>query len=108
VTRPIFIVGSFVLGAVAAYFGHPFVRNNQDSLNVLVTVFTVLAGFLIAIIAVLCDPLSLSPRLVAESREPKRHGRKEVDSAYVVIRILFGNYWVDIFNHFAEGCRKCA
>src|SRR5690242_3316463 len=41
---------------VAAYCGEPLVRHNSDAILILTTVFTVFAGFLVAIIAVLGDP----------------------------------------------------
>ncbi|MFX7620842.1 hypothetical protein ABTJ52_20855, partial [Acinetobacter baumannii] len=40
----------------AAFFGHPLLRENPDAVTVIVTVMTVFAGFLVAIITVLGDP----------------------------------------------------
>jgi hypothetical protein len=45
-----------LIGASAAYYAQPFVQGNSDVILVVATVFTVFAGFLIAIIAVLGDP----------------------------------------------------
>lgn len=50
-----------ILAAVVAYFGQPFIHNNSQAVNVIVTVFSVLAGFLIAIIAIVGDPALLPP-----------------------------------------------
>src|SRR5690606_22272375 len=61
-------------------------------LNVLVTVFTVLAGFLIAIIAVLCDPLSLSPG----SWRKAENQRDMVERKLIRHMWLFGFYLVII------------
>src|SRR5579872_5228678 len=45
---------------LAAYFGQPLAHNNPDVVLILVTVMTVFAGFLVAIIAVLGDPEMIS------------------------------------------------
>ncbi|PKG73159.1 hypothetical protein CXF86_19100 [Shewanella sp. GutCb] len=44
---------------IGSYYIQPLVHNNQHAINVIVTVFTVLAGFLIAIITLIGDPKSL-------------------------------------------------
>ncbi|QIZ82594.1 hypothetical protein HFZ77_14200 [Thalassovita gelatinovora] len=40
----------------AGYWGQPLVSNNTDAINTIVTVFSILAGFLIAVITFLGDP----------------------------------------------------
>lgn len=49
------------LGVFAAYFGQPLVHGNDQAINIIVTVFSVLAGFLVAIIAIVGDPVLLPP-----------------------------------------------
>jgi len=44
-----------------AYFGQPYIHDNSQAIGVMVTVFSVLAGFLIAIIAIVGDPALLPP-----------------------------------------------
>jgi len=58
--RIIFITVCLAVGAIGAYYAQPFARGNGDIVLVVTTVFTVFAGFLVAIIAVLGDP-SLVP-----------------------------------------------
>lgn len=41
------------------YFLQPHIHNNQDAINIIVTVFSILAGFLVAIITIVGDPGSL-------------------------------------------------
>ena len=41
---------------VGAYFGQPYVRDNADAVLIIITVLTVFAGFLVAIITILGDP----------------------------------------------------
>ena len=42
-----------------SYYGQPLIHGNQDAINVIVTVFSILAGFLIAVITLVGDPKSL-------------------------------------------------
>lgn len=41
------------------YLARPYIHGNQDAVNIITTIFSILAGFLIAIITVLGDPSSL-------------------------------------------------
>ena len=58
--RILLILFCFSIGAAAAYYGQPLIHNNNDAVVIIITVMTVFAGFLVAIIAVLGDP-SLIP-----------------------------------------------
>ncbi len=44
---------------VGAFYGQPLIHKNDNALNIIVTVFSILAGFLVAIITVIGDPKSL-------------------------------------------------
>jgi hypothetical protein len=44
------------ISAVAAFFGQPLMHENTDAVTVIITVMTVFAGFLVAIITILGDP----------------------------------------------------
>lgn len=46
-------------GSLGTYFFKPLIEGNQDAINVIVTVFSILAGFLIALITLIGDPKSL-------------------------------------------------
>jgi hypothetical protein len=50
-----------ILAGLASYFGQPLVHGNDQAVNVVITVFSVLAGFLVAIIAIVGDPVLLPP-----------------------------------------------
>lgn len=50
-----------VLSVLVGYFGQPLIHGNDQAINVIVTVFSVLAGFIVAIIAVVGDPILLPP-----------------------------------------------
>ncbi|CAA0111670.1 Uncharacterised protein [BD1-7 clade bacterium] len=42
-----------------AYHFQPLIHGNQDAINVIVTMFSILAGFLVAVITLIGDPKSL-------------------------------------------------
>ncbi len=44
---------------LGSYFAQPLIHGNQDAINVIVTVFSILAGFLVAVITLVGDPKSL-------------------------------------------------
>jgi hypothetical protein len=46
-------------GLICSYYGQPLIHGNQDAINVIVTVFSILAGFLVAVITLVGDPKSL-------------------------------------------------
>ncbi len=58
--RAALIIFCLVFSAWAAYFAQPYVGGNSEVSVILVTVFTVFAGFLVAIVTILGDP-SLIP-----------------------------------------------
>lgn len=47
-------------GIVGAYYGQPLIHGNDLAINVIVTAFSILAGFLIAIMTIIGDPSSFS------------------------------------------------
>src|ERR1043166_9025050 len=57
--RLAFILFCAFVGAVSAYYAQPFVHKNADLILVVVTVFTVFAGFLTAIITIIGDPIMI-------------------------------------------------
>lgn len=95
--RGIFLVSCLVLSGVAAYFGHPLVRDNSDAITVLATVLTVFAGFLVAIIAILGDPAMIPGKSWREAQ-----GRRPNLEAMVIRHVwLFYVYLIAIGLLFA-------
>lgn len=90
--RTIFILGCFLTGMVGAYFGADHVVKNQDVINLLVTAFTVFAGFLVAVIAIVADPATIPSGSwrIAENR------RAEIDASLIRHMYLFYVYLVTI------------
>ena len=50
-----------IFGIISAIWGQPLIHDNDQAITVIVTAFSILAGFLIAIIAILGDPVMLTP-----------------------------------------------
>lgn len=64
-------------GLTAGTFGPPLIHGNDQAINVIVTVFSILAGFLIAIIAIVGDPSLMPPGSwrLAELQRPAINAR---------------------------------
>lgn len=54
-----YAVAVVLWGILGAYLSKPLITDNQDAINVIVTVFSILAGFLVALITLIGDPKSL-------------------------------------------------
>lgn len=88
------IFATFCLGAAAwaAIYGEPLVRHNTDAILILTTVFTVFAGFLVAIITVLGDPA-----LIPDGSWRAAEARRDSIEARLITHVwLFVGYLVAI------------
>lgn len=54
-----YAIATVLFSGLGSYLGQPFIHGNNDAINVIVTVFSILAGFLVAIITIIGDPASL-------------------------------------------------
>lgn len=50
------MVIAVVAGVLGGYWGQPWIHENERAINVIVTSFSILAGFLIAIMTIIGDP----------------------------------------------------
>lgn len=86
------ILIGFVVAAVTGFFGEAATSQNTDALIILATVFSVFAGFTIAITTVLGDPAILysgSWRIAsAHRRQLRRSLRRQVVMLYVYLSVL--------------------
>jgi hypothetical protein len=55
--RILFFLFCIAAGAAGAYFTQPYASKNSDLILIIITVVTVFAGFLIAIITIIGDPI---------------------------------------------------
>lgn len=90
--RAVFILGSFGIGAAVAYFCGQYIVDNDVAIGIFVTVYTVLAGFLVAVITVLGDP-SLLPN--GDWRAAELH-RDELEARLIRHTWLFTLYLITI------------
>jgi hypothetical protein len=90
--RVLFIVACLVGAVVAAYYGQPYVEHNADATLVIITVLSVFAGFLVAIITIIGDP-SMMPHGSWRSAEVQRGN---VESRLIRHTWLFILYLVGI------------
>jgi len=52
-------IATVLWSGLLTYFARPYIHGNQDAINIITTIFSILAGFLVAIITVIGDPASL-------------------------------------------------
>lgn len=79
---------AIVIGGVSAYYGQPLIHKNDQAINLIVTVFSVLSGFLIAIIAIIGDPMLLPPG----TWRAAEMGREKLEKKLVRHKFLFFLY----------------
>jgi hypothetical protein len=88
----IFALFCVAVGALGSFYAQPYVQKNGDLILIFVTVFTVFAGFLIAIIALVGDPI-----LIPEgSWRIAELGRDKMDSLLFWHTALFTLYLITV------------
>ena len=81
-----------VAGVFAALYGQPRVHGNNDAVDVIVTVFSVLAGFLVAIVIILGDTTTLLPGGVRVATKQRRVIRRNLNRKHA----LFYTYLITL------------
>jgi hypothetical protein len=86
-----------IAGAATAYYVQPYMHHNQDAVLIVITVFTVFAGFLIAIITIIGDPIMIPEGSwrIAEG------GRERMELRLICHIVLFVLYLTTIALLFA-------
>jgi peptidoglycan/LPS O-acetylase OafA/YrhL len=54
--RLAFLSIAIIFSSLIGWFGQPLISNNTDAINTIVTIFSILAGFLIAVITFIAEP----------------------------------------------------
>lgn len=83
---------SALAGVVGAVFGQPLIHGNEVAINVIVTVFSILAGFLVAIMTMMGDPSAF----VGHSWRANEQGRKNIFNQLVRQKWMFILYLVTL------------
>ncbi|MBG6158234.1 putative membrane protein [Labrenzia sp. EL_159] len=71
--RLLFIFLCAIGAAIGAYFGQPLVGGNSEAITIIITVLSVFAGFLVAIVTILGDP-AMIPGGTWRKAEVRRDG----------------------------------
>lgn len=90
--RALFVLLCFIIGGFVSYFAAPFIYDNDDAVGIFVTVYTVFAGFLVAVIAVLGDPTLLP----AGSWRAAENQRRAMERRLIRHTYLFVLYLITI------------
>lgn len=69
---------ALVVSAVVAYFFHPMVADNKDAVNTVVTIFSILAGFLIAVLTLIAEPTLKQAKNWTELQSMKKTVRRRL------------------------------
>lgn len=87
-SRIVFYIMSFLLGGIVATYACPLISGNPDALNIISTIFSVLAGFLLAILTFISDPAILQ----GKSKQYLSVHKVEVSRVILRHSILFYMY----------------
>lgn len=82
-----------VFSIVVGYWFQPMVANNSDAVNTVVTIFSILAGFLIAVITLVADPIMQQAKSWEELQELKGTIKRKLsrqNSLFVLYLLTLG------------------
>ena len=91
-------IATIIIAAVAAYFGQPLIAGNERAADIIVTAFSIFAGFLIAVFTVLGDPTVLLPG----SWRIASLQRGEIQKKLMRHKVLFHLYLITLFLIFVS------
>src|SRR5712691_1646967 len=86
--RAFWLIVCVAMGATGAYYARPYAGHNSDVVLIIATVFSVFAGFLIAVITIIGDPIMIQEGSwrVAEIGHDSMRSRL---FAHIVLLILY-------------------
>lgn len=93
-SRIVYGVVSALIGAAAGYFGRDWIVGNQEAVNLIATIFSVLAGFLVAVMALVADERMVQSRgsryryLETKNIRSKLTRHKLLFQLYLVVMLL--------------------
>lgn len=95
--RLIYLGASGVVAGAAAYYGRDWIIGNKEAVNLIATIFSVLAGFLIAVMALVADD-----RMIATKTARARYMQSQVIRTKLTRhKLLFQLYLVVMLLAFA-------
>lgn len=54
--RLFFFLGSLFISGYVSWFGQPLIHDNKDAVDIITTVFSILAGFLMTVLTIIIEP----------------------------------------------------
>ncbi|MBU1001856.1 MAG: hypothetical protein KKE73_04970 [Proteobacteria bacterium] len=60
--RCLYFIFALTAGVAVSFWGQPIIHGNEKAVNIIVTVFSILSGFLVAVITIIGDPSSVAAR----------------------------------------------
>lgn len=97
-----FSVASFA----GAYYAQPLIHNNKDAADVLVNVFSILAGFLVAVMTIMGEPVYYRKRTWRYNQSSRRNyiksliRHKDLFHSYLItLALIFASRLVDGEQH---------
>ena len=101
-TKIKFALAIILYSGAGAYWGQPLIHGNDNAVNIIVTVFSVLAGFLVAIITIIGDPSSLP----SGGWQRARLGSEALYNRLTRHRLLFTMYLITLLFIFIASLVK--
>lgn len=98
-TRIATTVLSVGLGLAVSIYGHSLIAGNKDAINLIVTVFSILSGFLISIITIIGDPSIVASR---NSWRFTQLNKKNVRRRLLRNKVMFTMYLLTLFLIFVS------
>lgn len=86
--RLLFFILCLVCGGYAAYIAQPYTNENPDVVTILITTYTVFAGFSIAIISIIGDPSAI-PKGTWRIAEGRRQRMEQQLNLHVFFFVLY-------------------
>jgi len=84
------LVASMVLSGVCGYFFQPLISGNEQAINTIVTIFSILAGFLIAVITFIAEPTIRSATSWKDLQLNKRNVRNRIFRYQLLFYLYLG------------------
>ncbi len=87
----VLLIGAIV-SLSAGYYLQPMISGNKEAINTIVTIFSILAGFLIAVITFIADPVIKA----ANGWQDLQHKKRNVRNKIFRHRLLFYFYLISL------------
>lgn len=95
-----------LVAAAGAYYGQPLIHDNSDASDVLINVFSILAGFLVAVMTIMGEPIFYRKKTWRYNKFARRNyvksliRHKDLFHAYLItLALIFLSRLIDSDSH---------